>query len=668
MSISTSVLSDLLQSLPYLRPQLYFKASLTALSHAMEDQVLAATLDQPLIIASFQRERFYRQEAHRYQRLSQRSNQIYVLSSPETEFVNSSEYYEKVAFEPDDALSQEWHLVVVANNYATCLVCRENLGSIAKNQELRDMIPSLDMDTARRFEGIWTSERGVSLKAAEFILSRILVYRPELADKVAQVCQRFGIGESRRELGAAIQNEYACDIDTDPFVQRLVTYLQASQYKLHKAYRSITAQARKESLVNSISTAIRRSLDSQEILQVAAQELGKHLEACRCLIYRAQATDATATIEHEFLNKGVPSVLGQTWDLQLNPLFQEILQKLEGVCVTDTVADYRVKNSPALSLIVKQFSVRSWLIEPVLFQGRLLGIVELHYCYFPSHEWQPGELDLVKAIATQIGAALIQAEAFANLEKLNQQLEALDRTRSNLIAITGHELRTPLSTIQVCLESLATEPDMPWELQQVMLSTALSDSERMRKLVQDFLTLSNLESGRVEWHPESLTLQECVDLALTRLRTRSSTEKIPQIKTQIGKTLPLIRADGDWLVEVLAKLIDNACKFTPAEGEISIKATRNRNQMVEVTVADTGRGIEPNRLEIVFDRFYQEEGALRRTAGGTGLGLAICRQIVNGWNGKIWAESNGKDQGSKFHFTIPIVQGSVEEKPSLIAR
>ncbi len=668
MSISTSVLSDLLQSLPYLRPQLYFKASLTALSHAMEDQVLAATLDQPLIIASFQRERFYRQEAHRYQRLSQRSNQIYVLSSPETEFVNSSEYYEKVAFKPDDALSQEWHLVVVANNYATCLVCRENLGSIAKNQELRDMIPSLDMDTARRFEGIWTSERGVSLKAAELILSRILVYRPELADKVAQVCQRFGIGESRRELGAAIQNEYACDIDTDPFVQRLVTYLQASQYKLHKAYRSITAQARKERLVNSISTAIRRSLDSQEILQVAAQELGKHLEAGRCLIYRAQATDATATIEHEFLNKGVPSVLGQTWDLQLNPLFQEILQKLEGVCLTDTVADYRVKNSPALSLIVKQFGVRSWLMEPVLFQGRLLGIVELHYCYFPSHEWQPGELDLVKAIATQIGAALIQAEAFANLEKLNQQLEALDRTRSNLIAITGHELRTPLSTIQVCLESLATEPDMPWELQQVMLSTALSDSERMRKLVQDFLTLSNLESGRVEWHPESLTLQECVDLALTRLRTRSSTEKIPQIKTQIGKTLPLIRADGDWLVEVLAKLIDNACKFTPAEGEISIKATRNRNQMVEVTVADTGRGIEPNRLEIVFDRFYQEEGALRRTAGGTGLGLAICRQIVNGWNGKIWAESNGKDQGSKFHFTIPIVQGSVEEKPSLIAR
>ncbi|MFN6568390.1 histidine kinase [Nostoc minutum NIES-26] len=662
MSIATSVLSELLQSIPYLRPQLYFKASLTALSHAMEDQVLAATLEQPLVIASFQRERYYRQEAHRYLRLAQRSNQIYVLSAPETDFTHSSESYEKIAFDPEDALSHEWHLVVIADNYATCLVCRESLGSIAKSKQIPEFSPSLDTDTSRRFEGIWTSERGVSVKAAELLLNRILLYRPDLAKKILQARQRLGIGETRIYSSANQITEFACDIDTDPFVQRLVTYLQASQYKLHKAYRSITAQARKERLVNSISTAIRRSLDPHEVLQIAAQELGQHLGAGRCLIYRAQATDAKAIIEHEFLMPSVLPICGQTWELDKNPLFQEVVQKGEGVCVADTMNDSRVTKSVALSSIAKKFAIRSWLIEPVLYQGRLLGIVELHYCKEPPHQWQPGELDLVEAIATQMGAALIQAEAYANLEDLNQQLEALDRTRSNLIAITGHELRTPLSTIQVCLESLASEPDMPLELQQVMLNTALSDSERMRKLVQDFLTLSNLESGRVEWHPESLTLQECIDLALSRLRTRPIVEQPPQIKTKISQNLPLVRADGDWLVEVLAKLIDNACKFTPPEGEISIKANRNGKQMVEVTVADTGRGIEPNRLEIVFDRFYQEEGALRRTTGGTGLGLAICRQIVNGWGGEIWAESTGKDQGSQFHFTVPIVQSSQEEK------
>ncbi len=634
----------------------------------MEDQVLAATLDQPLVIASFQRERFYRQEAHRYQRLAQRSHQIYVLSAPETDFANSSEYYEKVAFEPDDALSQEWHLVVIADNYATCLVCRESSGSITKNQPrpILELSPGLDMDAGRRFEGIWTSERGVSIKAAQLLLDRILVYRPDLEKKVARACQRFGIGETKVYAASTPLTEYACDIDTDPFVQRLVTYLQASQYKLHKAYRSIAEQARKERLVNSISTAIRRSLDPHQVLQVAAQELGQHLGASRCLIYRAQAGDAQAVIEHEFLTPGTVSISGQTWELKQNYLFQAVVDHGEGVCISDTMSDYRVKNSPSLSLIAKKLAIRSWLIEPVLFQGRLLGIVELHYCSLPPHQWQQGELDLVKAIATQIGAALIQAEAFANLEELNQQLEALDRTRSNLIAITGHELRTPLSTIQVCLESLATEPDMPVELQQVMLNTALADSERMRKLVQDFLTLSNLESGRVEWHPESLTLQECIDLALSRLRTRPTIEKPPAIKTQIDENLPWVRADGDWLVEVLAKLVDNACKFTPEQGEIKISATHNGSQMVEVTVADTGRGIEPNRLEIVFDRFYQEEGALRRTAGGTGLGLAICRQIVNGWGGMIWAKSTGKDQGSQFHFTIPIAQNSQEESRSKV--
>jgi signal transduction histidine kinase len=124
-----------------------------------------------------------------------------------------------------------------------------------------------------------------------------------------------------------------------------------------------------------------------------------------------------------------------------------------------------------------------------------------------------------------------------------------------------------------------------------------------------------------------------------------------------------VQTDGEWLVEVLSKLLDNACKFTDPQGRIMIQAQANGGQMLEVTVADTGRGIEPKRLETVFDRFYQEEGALRRTTGGTGLGLAICRQIVTGLGGRIWAESAGKDQGSKFHFTVPIVRSQPDEKP-----
>lgn len=143
-----------------------------------------------------------------------------------------------------------------------------------------------------------------------------------------------------------------------------------------------------------------------------------------------------------------------------------------------------------------------------------------------------------------------------------------------------------------------------------------------------------------------------------------SEEERPKITTKVPDNLPLVQADGEWLVEALAKLLDNACKFTSPQGQVSIETHIKDDFIVEVIVSDTGRGIEPNRLNDIFERFYQEEGALRRTAGGTGLGLAICRLIVKGWGGEIWADSAGKDQGSQFHFTVPIIKPLPESKPS----
>jgi signal transduction histidine kinase len=100
---------------------------------------------------------------------------------------------------------------------------------------------------------------------------------------------------------------------------------------------------------------------------------------------------------------------------------------------------------------------------------------------------------------------------------------------------------------------------------------------------------------------------------------------------------------------------------------VTIEAGPTPDGAIEVVITDTGRGIEPNRLETVFDRFYQEEGSLRRTVGGTGLGLAICRQIILGLGGQIWAESDGKDRGSQFHFTIPVFEGDRPSSPRKIA-
>jgi DICT domain-containing protein/signal transduction histidine kinase len=636
MMIPTSLLQELLEAQPQLRSQMYFKSSLTALSHAMEDQVLAGT-DQPLVIACFQRERFYRQESHRYLRIADVTPYVYVLAAPETDFKNASGVHETIAFSPEDGLSKEWHLVVIGHEYAVCLICREHI-------QASDRGPLPHMDQSRRFEGIWTFDRQVSCTAAELLLHRISQYRPEL--KV----------QNQHLLETIVRPAFSGSplVHPSPFADRLVTYLQASQYRQLKAYRQIAAQELKERLINSMTSAIRRSLNADQVLSVAVQELGQGLACDRCILYQCQATDKTAIIQYEFVQPGQHSVKGEAWPLERNPWFLQIVKQEEWIYVEEAATDTRLKRFKAFETRVSEIDLHSLLMVPMFYQGRLLGVVELHHTDpLEPYRWSESDIALVDAIATQVGIALIQAQAYTELEDLNQQLEALERARSNLIAITGHELRTPLSTIQVCLESLANEPDMPLEVQQVMLSTALTDAERLRKLVKDFLTLSRLESGRVEWHTEALSLQECVDLALSSIRTRSQPGGLPDIVVKVPEELPLIQADGEWLVEVLSKLLDNACKFTDAPGEIRIEGRETDTQMIEVTVADTGRGIEPDRLEIVFERFYQEEGALRRTTGGTGLGLAICRQIIHHLGGEIWAKSLGKDQGSVFHFTLP---------------
>ncbi|TAF52248.1 MAG: GAF domain-containing protein [Oscillatoriales cyanobacterium] len=702
MRLHTSILEDLLAALPHLKPQIYFKSSLVALSHAMEDQILAGSSDDtPLAIATFQSERFYRLEAGRYARIAKQTPQVYVLSAPETEFQSGSHRYETIAFDPSEPLSREWNLVVLSERYGSCLVCEERTHSpIVSAPLLTNSSP--DADPVRRFEGIWTFDRDVVVHAADLLLQRIETYRPELAAKVAEARDRYSIRQRlhRRTaktddvVGSPIDLDRAViGIDPEPFAERLISYLQAGQYKLLKAYRSISAQERKERLINTIVSTIRSSLDTGAILDTAVREIGQVLSADRCIIYRCRTLDREATIEHEYCAEAIQSLKGQKWTLADNPLFHGVMDSKEAVFLEDTSGSATAKSRVVTQILhrlnavdlsfrqtVKHYSIRAWLMVPVLYQGQVLGIVELHHCHTSSSSWTEEEVELVATIATQIGTALIQAETHEHLEDLNEQLEALERTRSNLIAITGHELRTPLSTIQICLESLANEPDMPEELRQVMLTTALTDAERLRELVQDFLTLSRFESGRVEWTWEPLALRECVDLARSSLHTYDPDKPVPLVEVELEEGLPFVSADGEWLVQVLSKLLDNACKFTPKTGSISIKARFRSPQelasiqgstsdphpaalglaeisplgQIEVTVADTGRGIEPDRLEIIFERFYQEEGALQRSVGGTGLGLAICRQAVGRWGGKIWAESEGKDRGSQFHFTIPV--------------
>ncbi len=306
------------------------------------------------------------------------------------------------------------------------------------------------------------------------------------------------------------------------------------------------------------------------------------------------------------------------------------------------------------------------LDAPTVNAERLLGVYRTQPRVLQQN---PCKLFLTLEQNIELCSALSEDKSSAELQDSNpcDDLEILEHTRKNLIAIVGHELRTPLCTIQICLESLIREPTMAPEYQQVMLEIALGDIERLRQLIQDFFLLLRLENGQLYHRPDFIEFQEVIDIALSSFRANVKECHLPQVTAEIPPNLPKIQVDGDRIVEALIKLIDNAYKFTDIDGTINVQVkinqakvddsesvTGNSKTMLEVIVADTGRGIAPDNLEAVFNHFYQEEDSLRRSVGGTGIGLAICRYIVHSLGGEIWASSEGKHKGTQIHFTVPL--------------
>jgi DICT domain-containing protein/signal transduction histidine kinase len=655
---SNSLLQNLLQSFPQLRAQIYFKASLTALSHAIEDLVLAGT-EQPLVIANFQQERFYRQETGRYQRIARQTDRVYVLAAPETDFASAPAPYATIGIAPTDDLAQEWHLAIIGQNYSACLICREHAAPV----------DAIDLDSARQFRGFWTFDPEVSRQAALLLLERIDRYRPDLREQIALDKQRYQLTTVRdRSIGLATNL-----IDTPLLIDRLVTYLQASQYKQVKAYRRIVAEERRERLVNQIAAAVRASLDLEEILAVTIREVSQLFGQCRCILYTLPQAGSIANLatrsEAEFAPEA--SLLGQNWQLATHPQFQAILNRGSMISIADTSQDSGIQSHLDLQHQLAQAQIQACLLVPIVGgvvavagdRQQCLAVLELH-CNRPRL-WSGADRALLATVATQVGISLLQAEAFVNLQQLNQQLVAIKQTQNNLIAIVGHELRTPLSTIQVCLESLDSEPDMPIEFQQSMVETALADSERLRRLIQDFLLLSRLESNLTTWQMEPIDLADAISLAVSHLQAAAQPRDLPKVIVELPSALPLAIADNEALFQLLSKILDNACKFTPPTGTITVTIEETKiptdrvktdlQPMLEVQITDTGRGIEPDRLETIFERFHQEEGFLQRAVGGAGLGLAICRQLARQLGGQIWATSQGKGRGSQFYVTVPVL-------------
>jgi len=229
------------------------------------------------------------------------------------------------------------------------------------------------------------------------------------------------------------------------------------------------------------------------------------------------------------------------------------------------------------------------------------------------------------------------------------ELRRLEQVRTEFVANVSHELRTPLTSIRGYLETLLDGALEDPTHARRFLQVVSSHTERLSRLVDDLLQLSDLETGKVILKLAPILLREVSEDVAAIFETQAA-QKALTLRHQVPPALR-VRADRDRLTQILVNLVDNAVKYTPEGGQVSISAT-SRGAVVEVSVQDTGSGIPSTDLPRISERFYRVDRARSRQLGGTGLGLAIVKHLVQAHGGELRIESE-LGRGTTVRFTLP---------------
>jgi len=234
------------------------------------------------------------------------------------------------------------------------------------------------------------------------------------------------------------------------------------------------------------------------------------------------------------------------------------------------------------------------------------------------------------------------------LEAANRKLKQLDRIKSDFVANVAHEFRTPLTIIKGNVDMVIKEGlGKVTPNQKEMLDGAVKVSNRLARLVNDLLDISKIESGKMKLKKKSMNINKIIDQNL-RAFDKIAKDKKLTLRRELAKDMPDINGDADKITQAFINLLNNAVKYSPGGGEISVK-TINLEKEIMVEVADTGEGIAPENIDKIFDKFTRVTVEKKE---GTGLGLPIARDIIALHNGRMWAKSElGK--GSQFYFTLP---------------
>jgi len=278
---------------------------------------------------------------------------------------------------------------------------------------------------------------------------------------------------------------------------------------------------------------------------------------------------------------------------------------------------------------------------------------------FISKPWKTSEL--LSTIRQCIEHYDLVAHARAHEEELevaNKKLKAMYDIQKEFTSTVSHELRTPLASIKTAIDIVVKR--MVGEInpeQEEVLGRAKSNVDRLKRLIDDILDLTKIESGKLQMNFMINDIHRVIADVVESQRDVAQSRGL-YIKVDLGASVPRVPFDTDRIIQVLNNLLGNAIKFTK-QGGITIQ-TRDKSpeNHIMVSVIDTGKGIAPEDIPKLFQKFQQIESGHENEEGGTGLGLAICKEIIARHGGKIWVESKPQE-GAVFNFILPIQERRV---------
>lgn len=418
-----------------------------------------------------------------------------------------------------------------------------------------------------------------------------------------------------------------------------------------RLYAETRRRAEEMAALNAIAARLGQSLELQEVLEAAMEEVTRVLDVEASAISLVNEENGELVLQAQrglrYSHLGMRVPLGEG-------MSGEVIRSGKTSISGDISQDPR--------LAVRDFAreeTRAMALVPMHSHGKVVGI--LSAMSHSPHEFTSRDIALLEAIANQVGAMVQNARLFnelrehtADLETAYARLQELDKMKDEMIQNISHEMRTPLTFVkgyvQLILDDQLGELN---DMQRSSLEIVMRKAELLTRLIDDIITLQTLNAKMLNIEVIDLGMLVRDTMQVHQLKAAAAELAL---RVDIPLDLPPAMADSLRVRQVLDHLLSNAIKFSPDGGIITVRL-REDGPWLRVEVADQGIGIPADQLERIFDRFYQVDGSAGRRFGGAGLGLSLVKLIVEAHGGRVWVESE-LQKGSTFYFTLPKAQNS----------